>query len=320
MGEFDLIRRFFSRPVTRAVLGGGDDCALIAPNPDCDLAISSDMLVAGRHFLVETDAARLGWKSLAVNLSDLAACSARPLACTLALALPAVREDWLAAFAAGLYDCADRYDCELIGGDTTRGPLTISISVFGEVPRGSAIRRSGASPGDSIWVSGLLGQATAGLKLAQGQLELPEDAARAALAALERPVPRVELGIALRGLASAMIDVSDGLAADLGHILFASHAGAVLDVDALPRFAGMELLASDEQLTCLLTGGDDYELCFTSRPDHDARVFAAARGAGVPVTRIGRINADSGLKLVGGDQREFALPPGFSLKGFDHFG
>ncbi|GGH60735.1 thiamine-monophosphate kinase [Comamonas phosphati] len=229
MGEFDLIRRFFQRPVRRAVLGVGDDCALLAPQPGMQLAISSDMLVEGRHFFADVDPAALGHKALAVNLSDLAACGARPLAFTLALALPQADEAWVGGFAQGLLALADAHDCELIGGDTTQGPLNICITVFGEVPAGQALLRSGARAGDDIYVSGTLGDARLALEAMLGHVALPLDALQAARQRLERPTPRVALGLALRGIASSALDVSDGLTGDLGHILQASGVGATLD-------------------------------------------------------------------------------------------
>lgn len=229
MGEFDLIRRFFTRPVRRAALGVGDDCALLAPTPGMQLAISSDMLVEGRHFFANVDPRRLGHKALAVNLSDLAACGARPLAFTLALSLPRADTAWIGTFADGLLALADAHGCELIGGDTTQGPLNICITVFGEVPVGQALLRSGAQPGDDIYVSGNLGDARLALEALQGRLQIPPTTLAAARLRLETPSPRVALGLALRGIASSAIDVSDGLLGDLGHILTQSGVGACID-------------------------------------------------------------------------------------------
>ena len=229
MGEFELIARHFKRPVRRAALGVGDDCALLSPRPGMQLAVSSDMLVEGRHFFPDVDPEALGHKALAVNLSDLAACGAEPLAFTLALALPHADDAWLAAFAKGLFALADAHGCELVGGDTTRGPLNICITVFGEVPTGQALLRSGAKVGDDIYVSGHLGDARLALEALQGHIALPPEALAAARLRLEQPTPRVALGQALRGVASSALDVSDGLLGDLGHILRASGTGACID-------------------------------------------------------------------------------------------
>src|SRR5574337_689716 len=229
MNEFELIERFFTRRARSAALGVGDDCALLTPRPGMQLAISCDMLVQGQHFFADTDPEGLGHKALAVNLSDLAACGARPLAFTLALALPRADDAWLAAFSAGLYALADAHGCELIGGDTTAGPLAICITVFGEVPAGQALLRSGAHAGDDVYVSGTLGDARLALQALTGRLALDGAALATARARLEQPTPRVALGLALRGVASAAIDVSDGLVGDLGHILAASGVGACVD-------------------------------------------------------------------------------------------
>ena len=324
MGEFDLIRRFFQRPVRRAVLGVGDDCALLAPAPGMQLAVSCDMLVQGRHFFADVDPRLLGHKALAVNLSDLAACGARPLAFTLALALPRVDEPWLAAFARGLLRLADEHGCELVGGDTTQGPLNICITVFGEVPPGQALLRSGAKPGDDLYVSGTLGDARLALEALLGRTALPAGVLARARARLERPTPRVALGQALRGVASSALDVSDGLLGDLGHILRASGVGACVDTaitssliaaSAYPESAGGPF---DPELIrqCTLAGGDDYELAFTAPPAQRAAVAAAAQASGTPVARIGRIEAEPGLRLVDGAGQ----PVTHRYASFDHFG
>jgi thiamine-monophosphate kinase len=315
MGEFDLIARYFTRPVARAALGVGDDCALLAPTPGMQLAVSSDMLVEGRHFLSTVDPARLGHKALAVNLSDLAACGARPLAFTLALALPAADEAFLAPFAQGLLALAGRHDCELVGGDTTRGPLTIAITVFGEVAPGAALLRSGARPGDDLYVSGTLGDARLALEVLRGQAAVPGEAFARIRRAMEEPEPRVALGLALVGIASSAIDVSDGLAGDLGHVLRRSSVGAVVEVDALPRSADLGAQAEAVQRECLLAGGDDYELVFTAPAGRRAAVAGAAQAAATAVTRIGRIEPGQGLRFVDAAGRELKGPS----TSFDHF-
>ena len=318
MGEFDLIARYFTRPVRRAVLGVGDDCALLAPTPGMQLAVSSDMLVEGRHFFAGTDARRLGHKALAVNLSDLAACGARPLAFTLALALPAVDAAWLQGFSAGLLALADAHGCELVGGDTTQGPLNICITVFGEVPPGQALLRSGARAGDDIWVSGSLGDARLALEALLGHTTLPPGTLAAARQRLEAPTPRVALGQALLGIASSALDVSDGLLGDLGHILEQSRVGASLDTRLITPLldAGRHTpLTIDLLHQCTLSGGDDYELCFTAPADRRDAVQAAGRDSATRVTRIGCIEEQPGLRLIGPDGA--AMAPRWTS--FDHF-
>lgn len=324
MGEFELIRRYFQRQGSAhpaVALGIGDDCALLQPAPGMQLAISSDMLVEGRHFFANVDPATLGHKALAVNLSDLAACGARPLAFTLALSLPRADEAWLAAFARGLFTLADAHDCQLIGGDTTHGPLNICITVFGEVPvvngRSLALLRSGAQVGDELWVSGTLGDARLALEALQDRRQLPPAVLQAARARLEQPTPRVALGLALRGIASAALDVSDGLLGDLGHILQASGCGACIDTSlAAPLLAAQgATLGEEERLALVLAGGDDYELLFTAPAAQGEAVLAAAREAGTPVTRIGRIETGPGLRLVDAQGR----PVSGRYASFDHF-
>ena len=300
LGEFDLIAKFFTRRVTRAALGVGDDCALFATSPGMQLAVSSDMLVEGRHFLPTVQPARLGHKALAVNLSDLAACGAKPMAFTLALALPRVDEVFLDGFARGLLALADAHGCELVGGDTTQGPLNICITVFGEVPTGQALLRSGAQPGDDIYVSGTLGDARLALEVFRGALALDGAAFEAVRSAMEQPQPRIALGLALRGLATSAIDVSDGLLGDLGHVLRRSGVGAEVQVDALPRSDVLRALPERLQRQYTLAGGDDYELVFTAAPQHAQRVAAAGLTAQSSVTRIGRISAAPGLRLIDG--------------------
>lgn len=318
LSEFDMIARYFTRPLrpgSPAALGVGDDCALLAPALGMQLAISTDMLVEGRHFFAGADPRQLGHKCLAVNLSDLAAMGAKPLAFTLALAMPAPDEAWLAPFAQGMFALAEQHACELIGGDTTRGPLTISITVFGEVPLEQALRRSAAQAGDDIWVSGTLGEARLALAALSGELVLDEASLAAAAPRLHAPTPRVALGLALRGIAGAAIDVSDGLAGDLGHILAQSGVGAVVDVDALPAGPMLAYQVPALQRAYCLAGGDDYELCFTAAPARRDAVLAAARAAATPVTRIGAIEAAAGLRLIDAAGR----PTRISLSSFDHF-
>ena len=319
MGEFDLIDRFFKRPVRRAALGVGDDCALLNPTPGMQLAISTDLLLEGRHFLSTVDPVRLGHKALAVNLSDLAACGATPRAFTLALALPRADPAWLEPFSRGLLSLADAHGCELIGGDTTQGPLNICITVFGEVPvrqgKSQALLRSGAQPGDDIYVSGNIGDARLALEVFRGTHTVPGAVFAQARQRMEQPSPRVALGQALRGVATAAIDVSDGLLGDLGHVLRRSGVGAVVDVDAVPRSAVLAAQTQAWQRECTLAGGDDYELIFTAPATSADAVQGAARRAGVAATRIGRIEAGAALRLVDGAGH----PVAHTFGSFDHF-
>ena len=321
MGEFELIRKFFQRPVHRSPLGVGDDCALLAPAPGMQLAVSTDMLVEGRHFFADVNPQLLGHKALAVNLSDLAAIGAKPLAFTLALSLPRADAAWCQAFADGLFALADQHQCELVGGDTTQGPLTICITVFGEAPAGQALLRSGAQVHDDIWVSGSLGDARIALDALLRQHALPPAVLAQARQRLEQPTPRVALGLALRGIATSCLDISDGLLGDLNHILEASRVGARIDANITRglmrarRHPMMAALAMSRIDACTLAGGDDYELCFTAPSDAQSAVREAAAQAGVPVTCIGRIEAERGVRVMapGGQQ----LPLRFA--GFEHF-
>ena len=314
-GEFELIAQHFTRPVRRAALGVGDDCALLNLRPGMQMAVSTDMLVEGRHFLSTVAPERLGHKALAVNLSDLAACGAEPLAFTLALSLPRGDDDFAAGLARGLFALADAHGIELVGGDTTAGPLNLCITVFGEVPAGQALLRSGARAGDELWVSGTLGDARLALEVFRGAVALPGERFEAVRRAMELPQPRVALGLALRGLASSAIDLSDGLVGDLGHVLQRSGVGARVDWDALPRSADLAAQPTALQQQCVLAGGDDYELLFTAPAERHAEVLAAGQRSGVAVTRCGRVTAGGGLQVVDGSGR--LLPPG--LRGFDHF-
>ncbi len=314
MTEFDLIARHFSRPAPSARLGVGDDAALLKPTPGMELAVSTDTLLSGRHFLPDTDPRRLGRKCLAVNLSDLAAMGALPRWALLALTLPEADADWLAAFAEGFYAQADEHGVGLVGGDTTRGPLSITVTILGEVEAGRALTRHGARPGDDIWVSGELGGAALGLCHLRGEVELGP-AAPECLARLHDPVPRIALGRALLGVASAALDVSDGLLGDLGHILERSGVGARAEFAALPLAAPLRDLP-ELAAPCGLAGGDDYELCFTAPPERREAVLAAGRGVGVAVTRIGAITQAPGLAVVDGRGRLVDI----GARPYDHFG
>jgi thiamine-monophosphate kinase len=316
MGEFDLIDRFFKRPLRRNALGIGDDCALLSPAAGMQLAVSCDMLVEGRHFLSTVDPFKLGHKALAVNLSDLAACGAKPLAFTLALAMPRAEEGWLEPFSRGLLALADAHGCELVGGDTTRGPLTICVTVFGEVPQGQALLRSGARAGDDLYVSGTLGDARLALEVFRGTLSVAGEVFEKARARMEQPTPRVALGQALRGIATSAIDISDGLLGDLGHVLRQSGVGALIQTElAAGLLAAASQLDADRRLEYVLAGGDDYELAFTAPPARREAVQAAAKKSDTAVTRIGRIESAAGIRLLDGQGR----PVQKHYRSFDHF-
>lgn len=318
MDEFALIHQYFaglSAPRSDVRLGIGDDCALLLPSADEQLAVSTDTLIAGRHFPLETAAYDIGWKAVAVNLSDLAAMGARPQWFTLALSLPEVAEPWLADFAAGLAACATAHDIALVGGDTTRGALSITITVMGSVPiceRG--FLRSGAKPGDLIAVTGSLGDAALALaRLVARAEEQPQD--KALRTRLDRPSPRCALALALRGLVHAAVDISDGLAGDLGHVLHASGVGALLRAEALPRSAAFVALATaDRVLPLMLQGGDDYELCLCIAPEDIASAQGIAAAQGTALTVIGEIQPELGLRLEV-EGRVQAL----STTGYQHF-
>ena len=320
LGEFELIARYFTRAPLRASLGVGDDCALLAPLPaDHQLAVSCDMLVEGRHFLSSVAPGRLGHKALAVNLSDLAACGADPIAFTLALAMPRVDEAFLEGFAHGLFELADQHGIELVGGDTTAGPLNICITVFGAIPIGRALLRSGAGVGDQLWVShpagGGLGDARLALEVFRGTACLPGAAFDKLRLRMECPTPRLALGRALRGLATSAIDLSDGLVGDLGHVLTRSGVGATVSADSLPMSEWLASMPRALQRECTLAGGDDYELLFSAPPARAHEVLAAAERSGVAVTCIGRIEAMPGLRIVDGA----GAPLNQRFSAFDHF-
>ena len=319
-GEFELISRYFERAgaaASRVDLGIGDDCALIDGGPTMQWAVSTDMLVEGVHFLAAVDPEALGHKALAVNLSDLAACGATPRCFFLALALPRPDEAWLAAFTRGMFALADAHECLLAGGDTTRstGGVTLSITALGDLARGTALLRSGAAPDDDVWVSGVLGDGALGLACRRGDIVLPAAAARAVIERLERPVPRVALGQRLRGIATSAIDVSDGLAGDLGHILKRSRAAATVEWAAVPRSDALRGLDVLVQRRFVFTGGDDYELLFTAPPSAAEAVRAAGLAADIALTRIGAVRAGSGLTVVDADGRAMDIEP----RAFDHF-
>lgn len=328
MSEFDLIRRHFTRPTPSAVLGVGDDAALFQVSEGNVLAVSSDMLVSGTHFFPDADPYALGHKTLAVNLSDLAAMGAVPRWATLAIALPAVDEAWLAAFSAGFFALAQQHKVELIGGDTTRGALNLCVTIFGEVPSHLALRRAGAQVDDEIWVSGRLGDAALALAHLQNRIALTEAEFAAVAPALHQPQPRVALGLALRGIAHSALDISDGLLGDLGHILAASRVGAEIESAALPMSETMRGLTltpcpspagegSHAALLqqCVLSGGDDYELCFTAPLHHHADVVHRAARVGVPVTRIGHVVAGRGCVVRDAAGQIMEGKTG----GYDHF-
>jgi len=321
MGEFDLIKRFFTRdavlaPQPGVAVGIGDDCAVLAPTPGMQWLVSTDMLVEGRHFLSTVAPERLGHKSLAVNLSDLAACGATPRAFTLALAMPRVDEVFLEGFARGLFALADAHGIALVGGDTTAGPLNICITVMGEAPAGAALLRRGGQAGDDLYVSGRLGDARLALETFRGTLMLETGAEfEQARLAMECPAPRVALGQALRGIAHSAIDVSDGFAGDLGHILARSGLGATVRVDELPRSALLARQPLALQRLCTLTGGDDYELIFSAPVQARTAVLAAAAESATLVTRVGQLDAAPGLRLL--DRGGQLLRE--DLASFDHF-
>ncbi|MBP8126046.1 MAG: thiamine-phosphate kinase [Aeromonadaceae bacterium] len=317
MGEFELIRRYFQRPVRRkdVVLGSGDDCALLSVPADALLAVSTDTLVAGVHFFADMDPRKLGHKALAVNLSDLAAMGAEPRWVSLALTLPEVNESWVAAFAEGFLALADFYNVELIGGDMTRGPLSMTVSIKGVVPEQCALRRNGAQPGDAIFVTGTLGDGALALQHCLGKLQVASDELPGLMQKLEQPQPRILAGMALRNLASSCLDISDGLSSDLQHILVASGVGAQIELSQLPLSPALEELPATQAWQLALAGGDDYELCFTLPEAHRGALLLALQAASVTVTEIGRIVA--GEPLI--QWLEQGQPRLLTLQGWDHF-
>lgn len=316
MSEFNLISEYFTRSAPNADLGVGDDAALFRISPHHQLAVSVDMSVAGTHFYADAAPYDIGWKCMAVNISDMAAMSATPKWATLAIALPEVNQHWLSEFSRGLFACADTFHVHLIGGDTTRGALNISIQIMGEVPTGKALLRSGAKAEDDIWVSGQLGSAALGLAQLQRKIELPAEVRQACLTALHQPIPRVALGLALQHIAHSCIDVSDGLLADLGHILEASKLGAMIDLSNIPCQPFLQSQLENSLIRqCILAGGDDYELIFTANPSQRAAINAISTQLKLPLSIIGKTTAQAELTVHYQGQLL-----DISKKGFDHFG
>ena len=316
MNEFNLIKQYFTRVTHHTDLSVGDDAALIAVSAGMQLAISSDMLVAATHFFHDAAPHDIGWKALAVNVSDMAAMGANPKWATLAIAFPEVKDAWLSEFSRGFFACADAFNIDLIGGDTTKGPLNISVTIMGEVPSGQAIKRSGAQVGDDIWVSGQLGSAALGLAHLQGKTHVPEVALLACLNALHTPTPRAALGLALRGIATSCIDISDGLLADLGHILTASNCGATIDLEKIPCIEWIKSdLDNPKFQAAILAGGDDYELCFTAPKSKRDEINALCKQLNVPINHIGSTRMAVGLQTYYKNKKLTLLK-----HGFDHFG
>lgn len=332
LGEFDLIERFFKTGAnflrtsadSAIALGIGDDCALIKIPKNEEIAITSDMLVESRHFFAGADPELLGRKALAVNLSDLAAMGAKPLGFTLAIALPKVDEAWLESFSKGLFASAQEYSCPLIGGDTTAGPLTISITAFGSTPTGKAIRRSGAKVGDEIWVSGSIGDARLALAALRHEINLSGEDLQRIEHRMHQPSPRVELGMQLRDVASAALDVSDGLLGDLRHILMQSQVDAQVDLDKLPKSSVLQKQDISTQNLFAACGGDDYELCFTAHPSQREKIQAISKSLNLPLTSIGKIlpreGAEVKIRLLDGSKKQLSdIESAPFLKSFDHF-
>lgn len=321
ISEFSLIDRYFAAQGSKradVALGIGDDCALLLPPAGQQLVVTLDTLVAGVHFFAGADPEGIGHKALAVNLSDLAAMGATPAWVTLALTLPEVDEGWLARFCRGLFALADRHGVQLVGGDTTHGPTTvITIQAHGFVPSGQALRRDGAKPGDGIYVTGTPGDAGLALAAAYGKAAIAPGYRSAVQPRLERPEPRIMQGVALRGIASAAIDISDGLAQDLGHILARGRVGARLEVDRLPLSPALTTsFDRDTAIATALAGGDDYELCFAVPPERAALLTAVAMNWNCRCTGVGVITAEPGLRLVRANGSPFHL----ERLGYDHFG
>ncbi len=332
LGEFDLIQRFFQTQSEAmrianpgsVLLGIGDDCALLKTNPTEEIAITSDMLVCGRHFFADANPEWLGWKALAVNLSDLAAMGAKPLGFTLALALPTSNPIWLEGFSKGLFAIANKYSCPLIGGDTTAGPLNICITAFGSLPKGKAIRRSGALEGDDIWVSGSVGDARLTLAALRHEIELAKEDLEAIEVRMHQPTPRINLGIALRESANSALDISDGLLGDLRHILLQSSKDAEIFLDRIPKSITLRKQSEATQNQYAASGGDDYELCFTAPKSKRGEINKISESLHLPLTQIGNIQLmqqytpeiklinSAGVRLHSDEANQL-------LKSFDHF-
>lgn len=331
LGEFDLIERFF-KTQSEAMrknnpdsipLGIGDDCALLHLQADEEIAITSDMLVSGRHFFTDANPQWLGWKALAVNLSDLAAMGAKPLGFTLAIALPKVDTNWLEAFSQGLFAIAKQYDCPLIGGDTTAGPLNLCITAFGGIKKGNAIKRSGALNGDDIWVSGTIGDARLTLAALRHEIVLPSSDLESIQMRMHQPIPRIELGMALQGVATAALDISDGLLGDLKHILKQSNKDAEIWLDLIPKSTTLSKQTIPLQNQFAACGGDDYELCFTAPATQRDAIRAIGTALNVPLTRIGTVEAiktsTPQMTLKNKDQILSQADSDILLRSFDHF-
>lgn len=314
--EFDVIARHFTRPARNAVLGVGDDCALVDVSNGMDLAVSTDTMVSGTHFFPDVDPETLGHKALAVNLSDMAAMGAMPYWAMLALTVPEVNHEWLEKFAKGFFDLAEEFGVSLIGGDTTKGPLTLTVTIMGEVPAGAALRRSGARPGNDIWISGHLGDAALAVAHRRGQVKLSEADYLEAVMRLYEPMPRVSLGQALRGLATSAIDVSDGLLADLDHICALSRVGATVEAERLPiSEVGARHIDTPQGLSAVVSGGDVYELCFTAPSTARESIEDLTEVLRIPITRIGQVRKGRGVSLLGADGKPIKVDG----RGFDHF-
>lgn len=327
MSEFNLIAQYFTKPTQHTDLSVGDDAALIQLSADMQLAISADMLVAGTHFFHDVDAYHVGWKSLAVNISDMAAMGANPKWATLAIALPEVNHDWLTGFSKGFFDCANAFNVDLIGGDTTRGPLTISVQIMGEVPKNKALTRSGAQVDDDIWVSDTLGLAALALAYLQKKTTIPADEVTAHLNALHLPQPRVALGLALRNIATSCIDVSDGLLSEINHILLESQKkqslesqdkalGANIYLDAIPTSATIQKSKNEAAFQhYLLAAGDDYALCFTANAADKRQILALKETLGLSISCIGKITTQQGIQVLDAAGRHINI----DQQGYNHF-
>ena len=310
--EFEIIERYFKKKMKQTALGVGDDAAMIHVRNNYQLAISSDMLIENIHFLKNTNPSHLGWKSLAVNLSDIAAMGATPKWATLSISLPKINHAWLKKFSKGFFKCADKFGIDLIGGDTTKGPLSISITIMGESKKDEALLRSGAKINDDIWVTGQLGLASMGLANLQGQLKLPPRIKMKCIRALEIPTPKTLLGSYLSRYANSCIDISDGLIQDLRHILKASKVGASLLLNDIPC---EKFIHTSKQYQFVLNGGDDYELLFTAPKKNRTFIKKIAKKTNTPVTMIGNITKKKALNILSEQGKSIKFNP----KGFDHF-